>query len=35
MGDRARQFILGSYTWDKIAKKLIEAYEKLLTEKRL
>ena len=33
MGDRARQFILNHYTWDKIADQLIDVYHSVL-EKR-
>jgi glycosyltransferase involved in cell wall biosynthesis len=30
MGDRARQFILDNYTWDKIALKMISVYQNLI-----
>lgn len=30
MGDRARQFILDNYTWDKISLKMISVYEKII-----
>jgi len=30
MGDRARQFILDNYTWDRIALKMISVYEDLI-----
>lgn len=32
MGDRARQFILANYTWDRIATQLIEVYTAILDE---
>lgn len=30
MGDRARKFILENYTWDRIAKQLIEVYRQII-----
>lgn len=35
MGDRARQFILENYTWDKIASQLIETYDAIINDKPL
>ncbi|MEO1521279.1 MAG: glycosyltransferase, partial [Cyanobacteria bacterium J06633_2] len=35
MGDRARQFILENYTWDKIASQLIETYDAIINNKPL
>ncbi|BAQ60092.1 glycosyltransferase [Geminocystis sp. NIES-3708] len=33
MGDRAKEFIFDNYTWDKIAKKLIKVYQKIINER--
>jgi glycosyltransferase involved in cell wall biosynthesis len=33
MGDRARSFILGNYTWDKVALKMIDVYNKIAKKK--
>lgn len=33
MGDRARKFILENYTWDRIAKQLIEVYRQIIDHK--
>ena len=33
MGDRARQFILGNYTWDKIALNMASVYEDIVYKK--
>lgn len=35
IGDRARQFILENYTWDKIATQLIEVYQSILDRQPL
>ena len=32
MGDRARQFVLDNYTWDKVAANLIEVYQAILQQ---
>jgi glycosyltransferase involved in cell wall biosynthesis len=32
MGDRARQFVLNNYTWDKVAAQLIEVYQAILQQ---
>jgi hypothetical protein len=34
MGDRARQFILGNYTWDKIASRLSTIYQEIINDSR-
>ncbi|NEO21442.1 glycosyltransferase [Moorena sp. SIO4A5] len=35
MGDRARQFILANYTWDKIAVKLSQVYQAILNKESI
>lgn len=34
MGDRAKKFILENYTWDQIAKQLIEVYQDIIENNR-